>query len=635
MNRDTQNKIFADIFYNGVFSSQNAGQGGGNTPFSFAWLTDIHIGRPGTFDASEPQDAFDHIGTAHPDISFVLASGDITDTALEAEFTSFASKVAGSSLAGKTWRILPGNHDEVAGGDASGLTADGPADYLYYDAAGYSRRWAFSLNGYKFIGFTSRVRRNPESNTGFATVSATDLAFLESELATRGTDIPIVISHFPLSSTLGNNIYSTDQSTILTYLAEYDCHMYMHGHRHTDFQRYYESTINHINGECLAYSTPNSVGSYMIVSIDGNDVTIDTYLRNSPWTLQDTVTFTLPNPDSTAPLLSTATVQTDGIVLKLDFNETVKVGTGGSTGFTLSATGGAVTATYSTGTNSTSLYYALSRSIAPGETVTISYTQPGNGIEDTFHNDLATFTGTPVVNSSTNSGWLPYSAVFDGTNDYLTRGASLTGIADGKTGSFSFWVKMGADGSSVHGIFSTYNGTNGLEIYRYTSGQLYVYAKDTGGTDRLNMRTGSNTVTVAAGWVHVCGSFNLATATTHLYVNGVSSKTVTTASDGTVPYATGVAYVGSLQGTVQKATATLAEVWFDTTFIDFSVEANRLKFRTVTGHPVNLAADGTPAGLTQPVLYLHNQVPSFETNLGTGGGMTETGTLVDGGSDMP
>lgn len=607
----------------------------GNSPFSFAWLTDIHIGRAGTFDPSEPQNAWDYIGTNFPNIAFVIASGDITDHATQAEFISFESKKSGSTIGSKTWYILPGNHDEKENSDASGGTADGPADYLYYDASGYPRRWAFSYNGYKFIGFTTFIRRLPDSGNGSGNVSATDLAHIETELSTRGTDIPILIGHFPLSNTLGNNINNPNQTTILTYMAEYDCHVYMHGHRHIDFTHYLENNIHHVNGECLAYSQPYTPGSFMIVSINGNDMTIDTYSRNSPYSLQDSYTFTIPSPDATSPTLSTATIQTDGIVLKLDFNEIVKVGTAGGNNFTLSASGGAVTATYSSGSNSTSLYYALSRSIAPSETVTISYTQPGNGIEDAFHNDLATFSGTSVTNSSTNSGWLPYSAVFDGTNDYLTRGASLTGIADGKTGSFSFWVKMGVDGSSVIGILSTFQGTYGLEIYRYTSGQLYVYVKDSGSVDRLNMRTGSNTVTVAAGWVHVCGSWDLATSTTHLYVNGVSSKTVTTVSDGTVPYATGVAYVGALQNNFQKFNGSLAEVWFDTTFIDFSVQSNREKFRTVTGHPVPLASDGTPSGLTQPILYLHNQVPSFETNLGSGGGMTETGTLVDGGSDMP
>lgn len=264
-----------------------------NAPFTFAWFTDIHIGRGGTFDPGQPEDAFDYVGTNFPDISFVMASGDITDNSTTAEFNSFLSKKSGSTLASKTWYFLPGNHDEGAGLEASGGTADGPATYAEYDAAGFPRRWSFSQGGYKFIGFTSYIRRNPDPLEGFGNVSSTDLTYLENELISAGSDKPFVFSHFGLSNAIGNNIKGTPQTNIFSLMNTYNARVYFHGHRHADLREDDDTSVYHVNGECVAYSVPNSTGSFEIVTVDGNTITVRAYLRISPWTLQDTVIINL------------------------------------------------------------------------------------------------------------------------------------------------------------------------------------------------------------------------------------------------------------------------------------------------------------------------------------------------------
>ncbi|HEU0123989.1 MAG TPA: SwmB domain-containing protein [Bryobacteraceae bacterium] len=105
--------------------------------------------------------------------------------------------------------------------------------------------------------------------------------------------------------------------------------------------------------------------------------------------------------DVTAPTLSSATIGTGGTSITLAFNETVTMGGGGSSGFTVSLSGGAATLSYSSGSGTSSLVYTISRTVYQGETGTISYTQPGNGVEDSSGNDLATFSGTSLTNSST------------------------------------------------------------------------------------------------------------------------------------------------------------------------------------------------------------------------------------------
>jgi hypothetical protein len=105
-----------------------------------------------------------------------------------------------------------------------------------------------------------------------------------------------------------------------------------------------------------------------------------------------------------APTVTSTTIPTGGTTLTINLSESCTSGAGGSNGVTVSASGGAVTATYSSGSGSSAYVYSLSRTIQSGETVTISYTQPGNGIEATDDDaDLATFSGAAVTNNSTQS----------------------------------------------------------------------------------------------------------------------------------------------------------------------------------------------------------------------------------------
>jgi hypothetical protein len=108
--------------------------------------------------------------------------------------------------------------------------------------------------------------------------------------------------------------------------------------------------------------------------------------------------------DTTPPTVNSATINNLGTTITFACNETVSIGAGGNGGFTLSMSGGAVTATYASGSGSSSLVYNLSRTVLQVETGTDSYTQPGNGVEDTAGNDLATYSGGTVTNGSTQTG---------------------------------------------------------------------------------------------------------------------------------------------------------------------------------------------------------------------------------------
>jgi hypothetical protein len=108
--------------------------------------------------------------------------------------------------------------------------------------------------------------------------------------------------------------------------------------------------------------------------------------------------------DVTPPEKTSLTIPSAGTTLLLGLSETCSIGAGGNGGLTLSMSGGAVTASYSSGSGSNTFTYNLSRTVNSGETGTASYTQPGNGIEDTAGNDLASFSSQAVTNNSTQSG---------------------------------------------------------------------------------------------------------------------------------------------------------------------------------------------------------------------------------------
>jgi hypothetical protein len=171
------------------------------------------------------------------------------------------------------------------------------------------------------------------------------------------------------------------------------------------------------------------------------------------------ITFTTASTTDTAvPTLSTAVLAADGRTLTLTFNESVKFGAGGNGGVTITPTGGAATVSYVSGEYSTALVYYTSRIIYPTatETLTTTYTQPGNGIEDIAGNDKATFSNQATTNNSNQS---TVTVTADGQPIWpadVTVGAEVQG--EGYTGEFG--VKFGSTVSGVVTAIRFYKGEN-------------------------------------------------------------------------------------------------------------------------------------------------------------------------------
>jgi hypothetical protein len=225
------------------------------------------------------------------------------------------------------------------------------------------------------------------------------------------------------------------------------------------------------------------------------------------------------------------------------------------------------------------------------------------------------------------------AAFFDGTNDWMERGADFTGNADSKKGIFSAWIKY-SDTSASRNILV---GTGNKVLIRYSFvasdiGKFQIIAANSASTQILSIAT-SNSSVYSGAWFHLLASWDLATTTTHLYMKDVSDQVTTTVTNDTIDYTIANYAVCANIGGTTRHHGDIAEIYFAPgQYLDFSITGNRRKFISSTLKPVSLGPDGAgPTGVA-PILYCHladaETAANFATNRGTGGDVTITGTLT-------
>lgn len=236
--------------------------------------------------------------------------------------------------------------------------------------------------------------------------------------------------------------------------------------------------------------------------------------------------------------------------------------------------------------------------------------------------------------------WSIDSADFDGSNDYMRRGAGLTGAADSKSGTFSAWIRLdGGDGSGLRILSANTTlagATSSVVIARPAGNRFQFICRNSSGGDLLEMVTAA-TYTAGASFLHVLASWKLDTALArHIYVNDADDTgTVSDFTDGTIDYTVADWAIGAIANGNSKFNGCLAELWFAPgVYLDLSVEANRRKFISDDGKAVFLGTDGSLPTGTAPLVYTHlddgEAVANFATNRGSGGDFAITGTLETG-----
>lgn len=227
--------------------------------------------------------------------------------------------------------------------------------------------------------------------------------------------------------------------------------------------------------------------------------------------------------------------------------------------------------------------------------------------------------------------WRAGGADFDGTNDYMTRGA-LTGAVDSKTGILSAWIRLdGGDGTDM----MIFDGIAGLlsGLQRTIGNKFLIEFQSPGSTGaaELSIITTSSYV-ASATWRHVLFSWDTAALASHCYVNDVNDKGAVTISNIALDYTDANWAIGTAQALDKRLNGCLAEFYFAPgQYLDFAVVANRRKFISAKGKPVHLGVNGALPTGTAPIIYLgvrkEEAVGNFSINRGTGGNFTITGTL--------
>lgn len=229
-------------------------------------------------------------------------------------------------------------------------------------------------------------------------------------------------------------------------------------------------------------------------------------------------------------------------------------------------------------------------------------------------------------------------AVFDGGTGYLSRSSALVGIAASKTFSCAFtWSPVVEQTGTVFSV--ALPGGIGFRIEIIDAGtsnnQLRIQANNSGGTTILDAQSTGSMPTNVGQSFNIFISIDLAnTANRYIEASG-TGVTWTTYTNDTIPFNNANVGIGvtffSGTSTSSFLNSKLSEFYFTTSYIDFSQEANRLKFRDAFGSPVALLPQIEAGTLPNPAIYMRFDPANFGKNLGTGGDFTINGTITDGG----
>jgi hypothetical protein len=245
--------------------------------------------------------------------------------------------------------------------------------------------------------------------------------------------------------------------------------------------------------------------------------------------------------------------------------------------------------------------------------------------------------GAPKDANSTPLYYYAEPVRFDGTNDNLTRGANLTGIANGPRGTVSFWFRLdGGDGTNMRVLADA--ASNGLfQVVRNTSNKFTITGFKETTYDNILSLTSTATYTSSQTWMHFLAQWDTSTGVAYMYINNASALAggaIVNAGNIDFTFSNNYGVGGQTNGT-QRWNGCLTELWFSTavgpTQLDISQSANRAKFiDQTTLRPVPLGAKGELPTGSPPLLYLGRDFSNFQTNLGSGGNFTVTGALERG-----
>ena len=217
------------------------------------------------------------------------------------------------------------------------------------------------------------------------------------------------------------------------------------------------------------------------------------------------------------------------------------------------------------------------------------------------------------------------ASTFDGSADYLSR-TSLTGIADGKTFTFSCLAKHNSFNNDP--IISIEDSGNLKFVIRFSNGgsfgYLTVIGQQSGAATNVLQLGDTDTKVYLNKWHSIQISMDLSdTSKRHVFIDGeeITGLTYSTYTNTNIDFTTSDYAIGAPAGIFNRQfDGDLSDVWFDTSFMDLT--SDNPFYDSETGKPKYLGASGELPTGSSPLIYTPLRAGDAGNNLGIGGDFT-------------
>lgn len=256
------------------------------------------------------------------------------------------------------------------------------------------------------------------------------------------------------------------------------------------------------------------------------------------------------------------------------------------------------------------------------------------------------FTVTCWGRLAASSGYVAGAVHTDGTTA-LTTASALSGVANGRSFTLSFWTR---NSLTVPPTLKSLLGDDAnyvdFSILSNSSYSLLPSVWSSGFASGFQYWTDASQFTINDGnwhWVGIAVDTNAA-AGNKICSAWIDGTNVTPGHVSDTGPAFDINWTGAApfkvllsdNGNTDPYVGDFADFWFaPNQFVDFSIQANRELFRSAAGKPVYLGASGELPTGTQPSIFLTGDATTFGTNVGTGGTLALTGSALTNASSSP
>ena len=244
--------FLAAFFLPGALAARNIRDGyglqqdRGQRPFSFAYLSDIHISE-GSTSIADVEACIADINN-NPSLEFAIFAGDITDFGADKELRLAKSLFDKLNI---PYYVIAGNHD--AKWSESGCNT-------FVKVFGYEA-FEFDKGGIKFIGTNS----GPNMRMAPALLPRESMVWLDSIARTIDSAQPVFfVNHYPMDTSMLN------YTQVLDILKRMNTQLILNGHWHINRAMDYEGIPGAIGRSSMRQG--KSGPGYNIVTVDGSSV---------------------------------------------------------------------------------------------------------------------------------------------------------------------------------------------------------------------------------------------------------------------------------------------------------------------------------------------------------------------------